>query len=105
MVTVFVICWGPYAAQSLAGVLGYVSWFVTKSITVILSPLISESSPRPHCVSSTIRQARHPGQPRHLRRDEQGGQIIHILYITLLLHDIYIDIIFLDYTTYICFIN
>ena len=105
MVTVFVICWGPYAAQSLAGVLGYVSWFVRKSITVILSPLISESSPRPHCVSSTIRQARHPRQPRHLRRDEQGGQIIHILYITLLLHDIYIDIIFLYYTTYICFIN
>ena len=34
MVTVFVICWGPYAGQSMAGVMGYVSHsFTYKLVT------------------------------------------------------------------------
>ena len=71
MVTVFLICWGPYAVQSLAGVLGYVSFFLLiTTITVILSG----GSPGSLCISSPVRQARGPRQPRHLRLDEQGGQ-------------------------------
>lgn len=76
MVTVFLICWGPYAVQSMAGVLGYVSWFVviTDHCDHPDLSLFSESSRGPLCVSSSIRQALRLGKPRHLRHHEQGGQ-------------------------------
>ena len=46
MVTVFVICWGPYAAQSLAGVFGFVSCFVILShCTAISLSLSSQNVP------------------------------------------------------------
>ena len=54
--------WGP-------GICKLLSCLVGAMITVILSGGSSGSL----CLSSPVREARGPGQPRHLRLDEQGG--------------------------------
>lgn len=72
MVTVFVICWGPYAAQSLAGVMDYVSQ-ISDPFTTKLFPSVARSS-GPLCVPPPVCKAGSASQPSHLRHHEQDRE-------------------------------
>ena len=58
MVSVYVFCWGPYAAQSLAAILGYAevqkTFFRLPTFYYVSQHIFSELSPLPNCICPTI---------------------------------------------------